>query len=430
MFNFNRKRKVYLDNAAATPVCVESIAAMSKMEKYYANPSAIHEAGVEAKRILESSRETVSKLINSRKNEVYFTSSGTESINLALTGLVNSYYHNMLTQTKTNSTVIPKIITTRIEHSATLMTLKNLEFENKIQIIYLDVDSNGFIIIDKLINLLNSSGNSNALNILGVSIIYANNEIGVVQKAKEIGRVIHLYNLKVNDGDAKIFFHLDACQAVNYLDIDVYKLRCHLMSFNSSKIYGPKGIAALYLSNILTLQPVLHGGQQENSLRSGTENLVGTAGFAAALVKSSKVKVNEINRLLEIQEMTINLIKKEIKEALIYTPINNSDKLLNIKTSSHIELKSIPNIINIGLPGIRSDEVVIRMSELGYYVSHKSACDSINEMGSYVLAAIGRSSTESNENIRISMGRGTTIKEMELFVTNLKNLYYRFRSIS
>ncbi len=429
-FNFKINKNIYLDHAAATPLCIEAREAMREADKYYANPSSIHKAGMEANQIVKNSRETISKLINARSNEIYFTGSGTESINLSLIGLAYEWHKQNNAKNKTKLAVTPKIITTRIEHSATLETLKYLESKKLIELIYLDLDEYGFIKLESIRKILDSSGTQNTENILCVSIIYANNETGVVQSAKEIGRIINLYNLKLEDNLKSVIYNLDACQAINYLNIDVYNLKCHMMTFNSNKIYGPKGVGALYISNTIKLTPIIHGGEQERGLRSGTLNVSGIAGFGAAVEMTKVIKDLEVKRLIQIQNEITKLIKEAIPESTIYTPINDMVKIILENEINYNNIKSIPNIINIGLPRMRSDDMVIRLSGRGIYASHRSACGSGEDAGSHVLMAIERSVSESNENIRLSMGRDTSLVEMERVVREIKELYYKFRAIS
>lgn len=429
-FNFKINKNIYLDHAAATPLCIEAREAMREADKYYANPSSIHKAGMEANQIVKNSRETISKLINARSNEIYFTGSGTESINLSLIGLAYEWHKQNNAKNKTKLAVTPKIITTRIEHSATLETLKYLESKKLIELIYLDLDEYGFIKLESIRKILDSSGTQNTENILCVSIIYANNETGVVQSAKEIGRIINLYNLKLEDNLKSVIYNLDACQAINYLNVDVYNLRCHMMTFNSSKIYGPKGVAALYVSNDVKILPIIHGGAQERGIRSGTLNVSAIVGFGAAINSVRNNKESELIRLIKIQNEITKLIKEAIPESIMYTPINDMSNIISKNKINYNNIKSIPNIINIGLPGMRSDEMVIRLSEKGIYVSHKSACGSLEDVGSSVIIQMGRSVKESNENIRLSMGRTTSLKDMMRVVREIKHLYYKFRATS
>lgn len=442
-------KNIYLDNGGATPLDDEVILAMREVESMYANPSGIYRRGVMAKNKIEASRKIISNVLNCGSNEIIFTGSGTESVNLALLGYVKNYalkYKNRVAasvaSSEKNEDKIPKVITTNVEHSAVLESLLYLEREKLIEIILLKVDETGRAKENDLREILKESGPENKNNIILVSVMYANNETGRMQPVKEIGRIMDEYN-RIGSAASKargeesrdIAFHIDAMQAGNYLDMDIKKLRCHMLSMNGSKIYGPKGIGILYKDKNINLSSIILGGGQEGGLRSGTEDVQKIVGQAKAVQISKEKRDSEIVRLLELQNYFLENIKKEIPEVKIYTHKNEVNKIIDKKDNkqtvkiNYFNLESLPNNINIGLPGMLSDELVIRLDYAGFDISHKSACAS-NETGegSYVLRAMGASEKESNENIRITMGRDTNLKDIKKLIQEIKKIYLKYKS--
>jgi cysteine desulfurase len=374
---FSKKNKpVYLDHAAAT---------------LSANASGIYSEGVMMKSMIEQSRKEILHCFDAVSQKIIFTGSATQSINIALQGLLVTGDH---------------LIISAIEHPAVLECAKFLQRENKIELTILPVDEAGLVSLRDLRESLKS-------NTKLVSIIYASNEIGTIQPIKEIGRVISEHN---REHDTQIYFHTDATQAVNYLDIRMNSNRLDMISFNGSKIYAGKGVGALIYKKDLSLKPIIYGGGQENGLWSGTEDVDSIVRLATAVTdinnaKSKNHKDKESTRLEILKQNFLKEIIKEIPEVKIWSEAENS----------------LPNIINIGLPNFESDEMVVRLDEKGFAVSHKSACAAMETgSGSYVLQAIGASIKESSENIRISMGRTTTKREMADLAKAIKLIYSKF----
>jgi cysteine desulfurase len=324
--------------------------------------------------------------------------------------------------------VIPKVLTTKLEHPSVLEPLRHMAEMGMIEIIYLENDEYGVVSTNHLKKLLEESGVTNSLNIILVSTMYASNELGTVMPVKEIGRMIDLYNRDLAKDITNITFHIDAMQAGNYLDLDVLKLRVHLMTLNSAKLYGPKGVGVLFKKRGVNIAPIFYGGGQEKGLRSGTENVIGISGLTAALEVANKMKTNELRKMLDLNKYLRDKIKRELPEAKIYSKENDINKILKDDGEiNYFNVASLPNVLNIGLSGMQSDELVIRLSEKGFEVSHKSACASEDEeTGSYVLKAIGASDEESNSNIRISMGRETLEADLDEFVEALKALCNKY----
>lgn len=443
----NKLENIYLDHAGATPIDKEVILAMREVENLYANPSGIYRRGVEAKNKIEESRKIISNVLNCHTNEIIFTGSGTESVNMSLLSYVKNYILENGNkgegretkkdfENKTNFTT-PRVITTNVEHAAVLESLRHLESMKLIEIIYLNVDETGKVKENDLREILKESGKENKNNIILVSVMYANNETGRVQSVKEIGRIIDEYNRLNNK---KIAFHIDAMQAGNYLDIDVKKLRCDMLSMNGSKIYGPKGIGILYKNKNIKLSKIIYGGGQEMGLRSGTEDVQKIVGLAKAMQITKEKRDSEVIRLLELQNYFFENIEKEIniedkKELVkIYTHKNYTNKIIDTREVkikiNYFNLESLPNNINIGLENILSDEMVIRLDYAGFDVSHKSACASgETSEGSYVLRAMGTTEKESNENIRITMGRDTRSEDIKKLILEIKKIYLKYKLI-
>jgi cysteine desulfurase len=399
MFSFlkPKNKRTYLDNAGATDISARAKRALVDALEIYGNPSAIHKEGSQASALLQEARTMCAKILNAHSYEVYFTSSGTESCNLAIIGTYLGAIKNWKLKIENSR---PHIIVSSIEHPAVLEPIKHLEREGKIRVTYLPVYENGIIKINDLREALTE-------DTILVSIMYANNEIGTLQPVKEVGRAIEEWKKdnKRTHTDYP-YFHTDACQAANYCNLDAVRLRAHLMTVNSSKCYGPKGIALLYKREGIKISEINYGGGQERGLRSGTESVSLARSFAEALTESSEMKEKESVRLIELRDFFFDKISKELPDTTIY-----GDRK-----------ERLPNNINIRIPGIASDEMILRLDAQGFAVSHKSACASQETDGSYVLQAVGATVEESLENVRVSLGRSTTKEDMENLVTVIKEI--------
>ncbi len=390
---FTKKNKrVYLDYAAAAPS--HSRSAVSDSSSLFANASGIYREGVLVRNLIEKSRKEILHYFDAVSQRIIFTQSATQSINITLQGILKSGDH---------------LIISAIEHPAVIECAKFLQKEKKIELTILPVDETGLISLRSIRESLKS-------NTKLVSIIYASNEIGAIQPIKEIGRVISEYKREKN---SEIYFHTDATQAVNYLDIRMNSNRLDMISFNGSKIYAGKGVGALIYNKSLVFHPIIFGGGQENNLWSGTEDVDSIIRLANSLseindIKSKNFKAKELLRLETLRQDFLINIQKEIPEAVIWSKAKNT----------------LPNIINIGLPNFESDEMVIRLDDLGFAISHKSACAAIETgSGSYVLQALGSTVKQSSENIRISMGRATTKREMDSLAKAIKLTYHKFAKV-
>ena len=429
----NLKKTIYLDHASATPVDGDVKKVMKLTESIFANPSAIHKDGLKARKIVEDARTRIAKLIYAHSDEIIFTGSGTESVALAILGLINNFKLQNNYKKK-----IPHIVTTTIEHPAVLENCKMLEERGKAEVTYIDPDKNGIINPKDIREALKE-------NTVLVSVMYANNEIGTIQPIQEIAKVIRYFRKsgKSNfsghtdfsaEKSAQAFapsrsrapenlllplFHTDACQAMNYLPTEnIEKLGVDMMSFNSSKIYGPKGIAVLYKKRKVELAPIYAGGGQEFGLRSGTENVSLIAGFGEALAITSKTKERESKRLIKLRDYGIKKLL-ELSKITGYKIILNGDAV-----------NRLPNNINISISDISSELLVIELDAKGIEVSAKSACKSDEPDESYVITAIrkaeGLKINNTDGSLRTSLGRSTTKQDMDILALSLKQILVKY----
>ncbi len=378
-------KKIYLDYAS-------SALASS------ANPGAIHEFGVREKNKLEIARAKVARILDANKDEIIFTSGATESNNLGILGSVSHWQKNFaaspasgLRHGRNFSASAPHIVTTNIEHASVLETCKHHG-----NVTFVPVEANGIVDPEKIKKALKP-------NTILVSVMYANNEIGTVQPIREIAKVIRHFNKTKNK---KVYFHTDATQAINYLPINVQKLGVDLMSFNSAKIYGPKGVGALYVRRNTPIQKIMWGGDQEMGLRPGTENMEGITQFTKALEDAEKIKDKEVKRLTSLRDYFINSLIRANKEIVV-----NGD-LVN----------RLPNNINITIPNIPSDLLVIELSARGVMASAKSACKAGDGKASHVIQAINKNAKDTDGSLRFSLGQATTKSDINYTVKALSDI--------
>lgn len=397
---------IYLDNASATPIDKKVLKLMSYYDKnLFANSTSIHKNGIKTRGIIDEARKNIATGLNAHQNEIIFTGSSTESIAMVILGVVNNF------QLK-NKGIIPHLITTEIEHPAVLNNFKLLENRDQVEVTIIPVDSLGFVDpldIKKAIKK----------NTVLISVMYANNEIGTIQPIMEIAKVIRYYR-KTNKTESNYpLFHTDATQAINYLDIsNVDKLGVDLLSFNGSKIYGPKGVGVLYKKRNVKLSPIYSGGEQEFGLRSGTENVSSIAGLAYAFEITNKIKEKEVVRLTKLRDYAI--------EKLLALKISPFDIILNGGNK-----KRLPNNINISVKNFSSELLVVELDAKGIEVSSKSACKSDDDSISYVVGALRRAqgiTPDSNEgSIRITLGRYTTLSDIKQFIYILSKILNKYR---
>lgn len=382
--------KIYLDNAATTPLAKEVLEEMLPyFSEKFGNASSIHSYGREAKEALEKSREKIANKLNAESSEIIFTSGGTESNNFAIKGIAYA-----LRNAKKESDEPLHIITTKIEHSSILNPCKSLEKQG-FSVTYLDVDEYGMIDLEKFKNAITK-------NTILVSIIHGNNEIGTVQNLEEIGKICK---------EHEIYFHTDACQSFTKEQIDVKKQNLDLVTINAHKIYGPKGVGALYIKEGIKIEPLLHGGGHEKNLRSGTENVPGIVGFAKATEIITKEKVEYMRNLRDY------LIKRVLEE------------IPKSRLNGH-PTKRLCNNANFAFKNVEGESLLMLLDNAGIAVSTGSACSSHSLKPSHVLTAIGLPPEESHGSLRISLGIYNTKEEIDYTVENLKKIVGRLRYLS
>lgn len=382
------ERRVYLDNAATTYVSSEVLNEMLPcFNTIYGNSSSLHGFGRDAMAIVDRSRDRIAKAIRAEKsNEIYFTSGGTEANNWAIIGLARANKH------KGNH-----IITSQIEHDSTLEACKFLEKEG-FKITYLPVDKNGLVSIPELIHQINPK------TIL-VSIMTVNNEIGTIQNVKTIANIAH---------ENGAIFHTDAVQALGALKLDVQEMDIDAMSISSHKIYGPKGIGALYVKNSIKIDPIIYGGNQEREKRGGTTNVPSVVGFGKA--------IEIANRDLVINQQKLKAIRTYFMEQI-------TEKIPNIFVNGHSQQK-IQGTVNIGFECVSGESIMMLLDLEGIAVSTGSACTSGSLKPSHVLKAIGLSDEEAQSCVRFSFGKSLTKKDIDYVIEKLVEIVEKLRKIS
>lgn len=365
---------IYLDYAAATPVDERVLALMQPYarELFY-NPSATYRAARDVHKALEAARSKIAFWFGARPSEVLFTAGGTEANNLAIHGVMQQY-------------PTANIVVSAIEHSAVLEPARQYDCREAV------------VLSDGRLNLGGLSETINDTTVL-VSVMHANNEIGTVQPLREVAAIVQAIKKQrlVAGNPLPLYLHADACQAGNYLDLHVTRLGVDLMTINGGKLYGPKQSGALYVRGSLGLRPLIYGGGQERGLRSGTENVAGAIGLAAAFDLAQQVRLTEGKRLQQLQQVFISRLADQLPKA----SINGSLKY------------RLPNNIHLTLPGIDNERLLIQLDEAGVLAAAGSACSASDQEASHVLSAIGLSTAAAQSSLRFSMGRPTTLAMIE-----------------
>ena len=369
----------YFDHAATTPVREEVIKEMLPyFGVQYGNASVMYSLGRNSKKAISQARKQVARAINCDVDEVYFTSCGSESDNLAIKGFAYA-----------NKNRGNHIITSKIEHHAVLDTCKNLE-KNGFKLTYLNVDENGVIDLQELINSITP-------DTILISIMFANNEIGTIEPIEEIGKIAKQKN---------IVFHTDAVQAIGNVRIDVKKLNIDMLSLSGHKFYAPKGIGALYVKEGINFEKLQDGGEQENNKRAGTENVAGIVGLGKAieLIYDEYEEYNK--KLKEFRDYYFNEVKKNIS---------------NIKINGDLKNR-LPGNANISFEGVNGSELLFKLDEYGICASAGSACSTANPMPSHVLTAIGLKPELAEGTLRISFGKDNQKEDVDFLVQKLKEI--------
>ena len=379
---------IYLDYAAATPIDPGVVEAMRLYfsDKFY-NPSATYNAARQVHKDLEAGRAFVAHWLGSKTSEVFFTAGGSEANNLAIHGVMRQFPE-------------ANVVVSGIEHESVLEAVKRYDYR------IVSVKPDGTI---DLLDLEKKIDENTVL----VSVMYANNEIGTIQPLKDVSEIISKqrtsrYSQILNPTSPilPLFFHSDACQAANYLDLSVARLGVDLFTINGGKVYGPKQSGALYVKGGIKLLPIVDGGSQERGLRSGTENVAGSIGFGVALNIAQNMRREEAGRLKTIQQEFIKLLGEQLPEAVI----NGSLK------------RRLPNNVHVTLPGKDNERLLIQLDEAGVQAAAGSACSASSDEPSHVLKAIGLTDQTAQSSIRFTLGRGTTMEMIKHTVELLKDL--------
>lgn len=368
---------IYLDNAATTQIS-ESVKdkMFEMMTKYYQNPSSIYDSGVAVRMKIEKAREKIADTIGAQADEVFFTSSGSESDNWALRGIALKYANKG-----------KHIITSKIEHKAVLKTCEYLEHIGY-EINYLDVDADGNVSVQELEKYLRN-------DTILVSIMFANNEVGTIMKIRELTQAAHAKGA---------LFHTDAVQAYGHIPINCEELSIDLMSVSGHKFHGPKGVGFLYKRRGIEIEPLIYGGSQEKNLRAGTESVVNIVGMAQAACESYMKIREESIKLYEQRNYLIDTILKTIPNSrLVGSKINR-----------------LPNNVCISIKGVDAIELVDYLGQREICISTGSACNSSSVNISHVLEAMGLEKESAKGTIRISISKYNSISELEKFVLELK----------
>jgi cysteine desulfurase len=375
-------KRIYLDYAATTPVSKKVYEKMKAFfSEEYGNPSSLHDQGRKAKEAVEKARENIKKKLNAKNHRLIFTSGGTESNNLAIKGLAFKYPSKK------------HIITTKIEHDCVLNTCKWLEKQGW-NITYLNVDKEGFIDLKELEEKIRE-------DTLVVSIIHANNEIGTIQDLEKIADICH---------KKKTLLHSDACQSFTKVPIDLTKEKVDLLTINSHKIYGPKGVGALIIRDGTSLEPLQHGGNHEEGIRSGTLNVSGIVGFGEA--------TNEIT-IKDIEHM------KNLRDLLIKEFMTIEDTWIN----GPKEKPKLCNIVNVTFKYAEGESILLHLDAKNISVSTGSACSSNSLKSSHVLRSLGLKQEDTHGSVRFSLGKDTTKEEIEFVIKTVKEIVKTLREM-
>ncbi len=407
MFRLNKKR-IYLDFASITPIDRKVQKVLTQSHRFFANPSALYKEGVVAKKQLENARQEIARTLRAHKDEVVFTSGGTEGNNLAILGAYKEaekkLEHNL------------HMVVSSIEHSSVLECVKYLETEEGVEVTYIHPNEEGIVSPREIGEALRD-------NTFLVSVHLVNNEIGVIEPIQEIAKTIrHFKKEQTKQGSQTSLvyplLHTDACQAFNYLSIDTTKLAVDLMTFDGTKIYGPRGSGVLYIRRGVSMAPVIFGGGQEAGLRSGTENLPSIVALAEAFMLCEKTRTAETARLAKLQTYFFEKLKKEIPEA---------------KLNGSLNARVVHNI-NFCIKGIDAEFTVFQFDAAGIAISSASSCLSKKEDSySYVVKRIKPTESCEGASLRVSLGRMTTKADIDQFFRvyklKIKNREYRTKDI-
>ena len=375
------ERLIYLDHGATTRVDER---VLNKMIPYYSlnfgNPSSVYFIGRRNKRVIEEARQNVASCLGAKPKEIYFTSCGSESDNLALKGVAYA-----------NSSRGKHIITSKIEHSAILNTCATLERQG-FKVSYLNVDCNGVINLEELENSITQ-------DTILISIMFANNEIGTIEPIEKISQIAKKHN---------VYFHTDAVQAVGNVRINVDELGIDLLSMSAHKFYGPKGVGALYVRDGINFERIQDGGGQEKGKRSGTENVAGIVGLCTAIQYAYKEFDFNNTKVTALRNYFINNLIKQFDNVKINGDLNNR----------------LPGNINVSFDGIDGEQLLLKLDEYGICASSASACSTGSSKPSHVLTAIGLTKEQAAGTVRFTLGKENTQSDIDYTIRTILNTTY------
>jgi cysteine desulfurase len=380
-------RRIYLDHSATTPVDPEvAELMMTYFLEYYGNPSSVHFFGRQVRKALEEARSQIASLINADPGEITFTSGGTEADNLAIQGAA-----------KTRAAKGRHLITSAVEHHAVLDTMKYLA-KNGYELTIVPVDAEGLVSVEDVTNAIRP-------DTILISIMHANNEVGSIQPVAEIGKIAR---------EKGILFHIDAVQSLGKIPVDVKALNADLLTVSSHKIYGPKGVGALYVRKGVKISPLVYGGAQERKLRSGTENAPGIIGFGKACELAAQ-RMDENKELSRLRDKLLNGIVSRIDHIKINGPLGD---------------KRLPNNVNVSVNFVEGESLLLSLDMVGIAGSSGSACTSGSLDPSHVLLAMGLKHEVAHGSLRLSLGRHNTDEDIDYVLAELPKIVARLREMS
>ena len=377
---------IYLDNNATTPIDPAVAQKMSQfIKEHFGNPSSLYPIGRKVKEIITEAREVIAKAIGAVRTEIIFAGSGTEADNLAIRGVLDAFPEKN------------EIITSAIEHPAVMNTASYLEKKGA-KVTYVPIDKYGTVDIDFLKNAITPQ---TAL----ISVMHANNEVGTIQPIEKISKIAK---------ERGVLVHTDAVQTFGKIDVNVNKLGIDLLSISAHKIYGPKGVGALYIRKGTNIWPLIYGGSQEREMRAGTENTIGIVGFGEAVRVMTERRDKDKKRIAKLSEQ----LKKGIEE-----------KIPKVKFNGH-EQNRIKGTLNFSFYGLEAEAILLALATKEIYVSTGSACSEGAEEGSHVLEAIGLRPEVARSSVRMSLGRFNTEEDIKTVLEELPEIVKKLREIS
>lgn len=392
-------KRIYLNNAATTAVDPEVLAALKPFfSKKYGNPSEFHILGREAKIAIENARNKIALFLGAKPEEIIFTGSATESINLSHKGLIEGLLENFRGKKR------PHIITSSIEHKAVLETCKHLERKGEVSVTYLPVDNFGRVDVNKIKEEIKPE------TVL-VSIMYVNNEVGTIEPIQKIGSIIKKINNSVRNN--RIYFHTDATQALQYLNCKVDLLGIDFLSFTGHKIYAPKGIGTLFVRKGTPIIRQLDGGDQESGLRASTENVPFIVGLGKAIEIIKRLKTFNSEKIVRSRDRLI--------KGILTIP--------GVRLTGH-PTERVPHIASFVVDGVEGESMVLFLSDLDIIASSGSACTSANLTSSHVLTAMGIPPEISHGSLRFSLGKNTKEQEIDYVIRKLPKVVNKLRRMA